>query len=310
MAGVLLLAAVAIVAIVAIIAQLSSPDIARALEWKRESMGAGIPWGVLTGHLAHWSWNHLVWDLVAFVGLSFACLRVRPRRFIVCLGLSAIAIPIVVFVFHPELATYRGLSGIDSALFALFITGLWRVGSPGPRFLNGARLLALVGAVLFLAKTVFEILSGQTLFVQSGEAGFVPVPSAHLAGFVAGLVAALGVRWPEGTRQRLDTALDSSRGKPHVAVKRYSQASHDNETDLRFSELRQQLFERGFHHLFPASFFREGRRRCAAKRPVVERDDSLQANHPKLSGRARVKLVDCFLPSTGLTYAVLLTLSF
>jgi rhomboid family GlyGly-CTERM serine protease len=180
----------ATIVIAAFLAQLL-PDLATAFEWKRESMGAGVTWGILTGHLAHWSWNHLAWDLAAFVVLTVACLRVRPNRLAATLGLSALTIPIVVFAFHPELATYRGLSGIDSALFALFLTGLWKTGAAGSRSrpLNGARLLVLAGTAIFLAKVGYEIVSGQTLFVDSSEAGFIPVPSAHLAGFASGLVA-------------------------------------------------------------------------------------------------------------------------
>jgi rhomboid family GlyGly-CTERM serine protease len=188
MQGVPSLVAVALVALVAVVAQ-GFPALALALEWRRESMGAGISFGILTGHLAHWSWDHLVWDLVAFTGLSMACLRIRPGRFLICLGISAVVIPIVVYVFHPALASYRGLSGIDSALFALFLTGLWRSPRAGSRSLGGARLLALAGGLLFLLKTGYELATGQAVFVESSDAGFVPLPSAHLAGFLAGLIS-------------------------------------------------------------------------------------------------------------------------
>jgi len=46
-------------------------------------------------------------------------------------------------------------------------------------------------AVGFVAKLVFELATGGTLFVDSPAAGMVPVPLAHVAGGLVGAVCAM-----------------------------------------------------------------------------------------------------------------------
>lgn len=173
------------------------PNLAEALQWRR---GAGFPFsltGLFTGHLTHWSWNHLAWDLAAFAALSVVCLRLIPGRYVVCLAISAIVISLEIALNQPQFESYRGLSGIDSALFGLAIAGLWRLSREG-------RILGALALVAILAKTGFEHATGQTLFVSNDSQqlpGFVPATSAHVSGLICGLATGW-IRIPGWSRLR------------------------------------------------------------------------------------------------------------
>jgi rhomboid family GlyGly-CTERM serine protease len=159
------------------------------LAYQRDLVAAGELWRILTGHFVHWSPDHLLWDVGTFVVLGAACELLSRRRLLVCLLVSAVAIPGALWLLQPELEIYGGLSGIDSALFALLGGQLahehWRRGSPA------ALAMALVFCLAFVLKTGFEMTNGGTVFVGDLAPGIVSVPLAHLAGAVVGVLASV-----------------------------------------------------------------------------------------------------------------------
>jgi hypothetical protein len=85
---------------------------------------------------------------------------------------------------HPEMETYRGLSGIDTALFGLIVADLL-----GRRLIERNWKSAFWFSLLLvglLAKMLAETLAGTNIFVS--DTSFVPVPIAHLIGAVIGLM--------------------------------------------------------------------------------------------------------------------------
>lgn len=160
------------------------PDAGERLEFRAAEVAAGEVWRVLTCHFVHWNTSHLLWDLVAFAILGMRCERLGWRTTWQVAGLAALAIPLAVALVQPDLRAYRGLSGLDSALFVLLALRL--VADRGRAKMERALpSLALVG---FGLKVAYEAHAGQTLFAEAGAA-FVPVPLAHLVG---ALVALLG----------------------------------------------------------------------------------------------------------------------
>lgn len=157
-----------------------SPALAAALQYERSAVATGEVWRLVTGHWVHWSTDHLLWDLLAFAGLGAFC-ELRSRwRFLACLALAAPVIGLGVHLFQPHLATYRGLSGLDSALYVLaagsILAEAWRLRQP---WLLAAAGLALI---LFGAKTLFELASGGAVFMRAEGLDVVVVPLAHLLG--------------------------------------------------------------------------------------------------------------------------------
>ncbi len=126
---------------------------------------------LLTGHLTHFGSSHLLWDVVVLVAVGVVAAAIDGRRTIAAMALAAIAIPLAVLWLQPQLAIYRGLSGIDSALFGLVATMLLVRAIRERRWAVAA--VVQVGIISFFAKTAYELWTGQTVFVEAASAGFV-----------------------------------------------------------------------------------------------------------------------------------------
>lgn len=171
--------------------------LATLLQFDRTAIAAGEVWRVVTCHLTHWSLDHLVWDAGAVLVLGLLCEVPYRRAFAWCLAGSAVLVPLAVGTLIPEMNTYRGLSGIDSALFTLLAVTMLGESLTARRYtwaaLSGAVLLA------FAAKIGFEYTTGATLFVDSAATNMVPVPLAHvvggIVGGVCGLFRSISPRW-------------------------------------------------------------------------------------------------------------------
>ncbi|MEO7412333.1 MAG: rhombosortase [Opitutaceae bacterium] len=158
------------------------PGLPGHLEFDRVAIGHGEIWRWLTGHLTHFESNHLTWDLGVLLLLGSTAERESHRRFVRTVLWSAAAISAAVWWWQPHLQHYRGLSGVDSALFGLVAGALLRRGNVFNAFVGTAALLGIGG------KSVFEIATGATVFA-AGTA-YVPVPLAHLIGLAVGLLMA------------------------------------------------------------------------------------------------------------------------
>ena len=175
---------VVLLAIPALLFQL--PGWAEHLQWDRGAVARGEVWRLVTCHWTHWSVRHLAWDLAAFVLLAALCEARGRRALLAAVASSALLIPTVLWLALPGLEIYRGLSGIDSALFVLAAVLLLR---EEPR--SAPALAAGVALVGFLLKVGYESVSGAALFAGS-EGLFVPVPLAHLIGGACGLLSLTG----------------------------------------------------------------------------------------------------------------------
>jgi membrane associated rhomboid family serine protease len=172
----------------------------------------GAVWRFATASLVHWSVDQLIWDTLAFAALASIAATRWPARFHITLIASALAIPIVVHVALPSVMTYRGLSGIDSALYALVAARLLMIPSP-PAPLPAARgeggpfgsaqgklrpgegrphrIVIVTCAIGFAAKVTFECLTHSTLFVRDLAPGVAPIPLAHVAGAAIGVLSSM-----------------------------------------------------------------------------------------------------------------------
>jgi rhomboid family GlyGly-CTERM serine protease len=178
------------------------PGAAELLQYDRAALGAGEAWRVLACHWTHWTGEHLIWDLAAFAVLAFLAWRVSPRRCAIVLALAGVAIPAAVAFGLPAMDRYRGLSGLDSALFVFVAASM--LGTAGAA---GRRRIGLVLAA-FLAKIGFEIVTGAAVFVDASA--FVPVPLAHLAGAACGWLATLDLSVLRGPSCECGCALPRS----------------------------------------------------------------------------------------------------
>ena len=162
------------------------PSLAGSLELNTaEHLVSQIP-QVFGCHLLHWSFDHLIWDLFMFVLIGMLCERRGRGDYVVALLLSSIMIPFFVATCDPAVTSYRGLSGIDTALFAfaallLVDESLKEKNSPAV-WIYGILFVGMLG------KTCYELAFGGTIFVNSDV--FSPVPIAHVVGGVVGSLVA------------------------------------------------------------------------------------------------------------------------
>lgn len=181
----LTLAAIAIAAL---------PSAGELLQFDRLAIANGEFWRLATCHLAHWNFEHLKWDLLMFVVLGAVCEWRDPLRMRCCAAAAAGAVSLLVMLQFPQIAFYRGLSGIDTALFTLLAIDLL---CDAIRDRNWLLAMATGGMLYgFAAKTLFEAATGRTIFVDQQTAGFLALVWDHVVAGAVGLLfaAAFGLR--------------------------------------------------------------------------------------------------------------------
>ncbi|MFA6959782.1 MAG: rhombosortase [Opitutaceae bacterium] len=164
------------------------PALGGVLQFDRTAVAHGQVWRFFTAHLTHFGDDHLRWDVLAFVLLGTLAERISRSGMFSTLGVSALLITTGVWIAQPQFAIYRGLSGIDSALFGFVLADLFAEGWQARHgFSIAVGIVALTG---FTAKCAYELGTGGAVFVQSNGI-FTLVPLAHLLGMVAGAAVAI-----------------------------------------------------------------------------------------------------------------------
>lgn len=168
------------------------PSGAELLEYRRDALEHGELWRLVTCHFTHYSFEHLAWDVAAFMILGAMCERRNRKGFLLCVILSGLLIPSALWIAKPKLFFYMGLSGLDSALFGLLATGLLLESREKKDLGFGALVLLLM--LLFGGKVAYESLQGSALFVNGMKDAVAPVPLAHGLGAAMGGLLALWFR--------------------------------------------------------------------------------------------------------------------
>ncbi len=168
--------------------------------WRYEqARGLDQAWRLLTCHWVHWTGGHLFWSGGAFLVLGAACEELGRWRYLVCVAASAVLIPAGLAYWTPDLATYGGLSGIDSAFFGMLAVAMARDSLAARRW-YGVALVGLL-CVGFAVKIGYEMVTGTAAFVGPTDA-MVPVPLAHIIGMVVGLAVGAGGWWADRAAKR------------------------------------------------------------------------------------------------------------
>ena len=167
------------------------PGLAGLLQYDRAAIAAGEIWRLITAHFVHYSLDHLFWDLLAFSCLGLVCEHNGSVRFLLCVFGSALAISAAVWLWLPGLGAYRGLSGVDSALFGLLFADVCHGAVRSRRLEQGA--VAAVCFVAFFLKISFELITQTNVFAQNLGPAAVGVPLAHIVGASIGLLVGFAV---------------------------------------------------------------------------------------------------------------------
>jgi rhomboid family GlyGly-CTERM serine protease len=152
------------------------------LRYERAGVLHGQYWRLVTGHLVHGSFQHL---LLNGVGLGLVA-ALFPREYslrgwLAVLATSVAAIDVGFVFWEPQLEWYVGLSGALHGVLAAGAIGWWR---------HESRALALALTAILLGKLAWEQWYGA--LPLSGD--LPVVVDAHLYGAVGGAIAG-GLSW-------------------------------------------------------------------------------------------------------------------
>jgi len=154
------------------------------LRYERDGILSGEVWRVITAHLVHMGWPHLMVNLggLLLIWLIFGAM-LSTRLWLVVFIASALGVSAGLLAFHPELRWYVGLSGV---LHGMFVAGALA------GIFSGFRAEWLLLALL-VAKLAWEQIQGPLPGTEDFVGGLVVV-DAHLYGAIAGLVTLLASR--------------------------------------------------------------------------------------------------------------------
>lgn len=159
-----------------------------ALRYQRDSVLHGEYWRLLTGHLVHGNWHHLLLNLagVALIAALFPR-DYSPRAWLLIGVLSLVAIDVGFVFYEPQLQWYVGLSGVLHGVLAAGAIAWWR---------HETKPMALLLSAIFVGKLVWEQWQGALPL-----SGALPVVvDAHLYGAIGGASAGVIV-WVTAHRQ-------------------------------------------------------------------------------------------------------------
>lgn len=165
------------------------------LEYDRQAILHGEVWRLLTGNLVHWSLEHFFLDVGVFLVVGLLYERYLTRWYPWLMLGTATLVGIALLLFQPDLAVYRGLSGVDSGQFAAALCVEFALSRQEKQRL----LWVAPAAVVFFAKIAFECFTGR-LFFGTGSLGDVgeATPLAHAAGVAAALAIMLVMKFNPG----------------------------------------------------------------------------------------------------------------
>jgi len=168
-----------------------APPLGSALEYRHAALQPQ-PWRTLTGHLVHINWPHVLVNAAAWVIVArLFAQELMPARQLLVLIATGVVISAGLAHFYPEIAWYRGFSGV---LHGLFFAGAttWLLGAFVQRETRTLRA-AWLPAALVLGGWIKVLLeqpaAGATPFAQ--WLGAATVPQAHLLGTASGTAFAL-----------------------------------------------------------------------------------------------------------------------
>lgn len=131
-------------------------------------------WRLITGHLIHSSYDHLLWDLLAFTACGYYVEIKNGQSYLFTIVLTTVGLNLFLLSPYASVAQYSGLSGI---LYAIMILAAWH-------WIQQHRgILAWLPISIVIVKTVLEAIQQENTFVSDGWSLFF---EAHLIGMAMG----------------------------------------------------------------------------------------------------------------------------
>jgi rhomboid family GlyGly-CTERM serine protease len=160
------------------------PGLEAALVYDRAAIIRGQFWRWVTGNLVHVSVAHLVYDVIVVALAGWIIERRHGGDWVTLCLVASVLIGGVVFVCHPQINRFGGLSGM--AFAGMTYLAVQAASSSGIQ-----RRFGWAGLCLMIAKMTWEFVTGATVFIDTGHQSVV-LPATHAAGAITGGIIALG----------------------------------------------------------------------------------------------------------------------
>lgn len=168
------------------------------LQFHRPRIADGELWRLVTGHTVHYSAAQGLRDVLAFGILGWSLENDSRPALLRTLAAALITVPFVLWTVEGDLLLYRGLSALDYALLGALCARAVREGQK-------ARLIGLSAFAAAVAWIGWQWVGmGATVDAAPDADAFTPVPSAHLAGLLAGFVPGLLVAEPASRNRTIE----------------------------------------------------------------------------------------------------------
>ena len=154
------------------------------LRYQQSWLSDGEYWRILSAHLVHVNWQHLVlnaFGLILCMGITSPAWTIR--RWVIYHIFLTLGISVLFTLLNPELQWYAGYSGVLYGIFLLAAIDLYQ----------RDKLIAAILLIAISAKIVLE----QVGYFAINSSDFIGVPviiDAHLYGLSLALSIALGER--------------------------------------------------------------------------------------------------------------------
>jgi rhomboid family GlyGly-CTERM serine protease len=191
---------------------------AETWQYTRTGLAHAEVWRLWTGHFAHWDASQLAWDIAMFIVLGTIVERRDRGALLAIVLLGAAVIAVTLWFQRPDLHTYRGLSGLDTALFATAATGVLL--APGSRVRSATRAIAAIALGLVFAKCAYEMTAARSLFASAVDWSVVPL--AHFTGWAVGVLAGVARALLMTRRRRAETNEGAALAAPPLPLSHFS----------------------------------------------------------------------------------------
>lgn len=163
------------------------------LAYDRQAILAGQIWRAWTGHLVHFTWQHVVADVTVLFVATAILEHLKGWRAVAWGFLAgALLISLALLLAVPDLHVYEGVSGIATMFGVAAGFCLW----PAEPRLRGVIVLLAMGTLVKLLIDAGGVMLGLTTL----PAGIQVAWQAHVAGAMLGGVFALALESRAGRR--------------------------------------------------------------------------------------------------------------
>jgi len=168
-------------ALIIVLLETGGDDLRLLLRYDRAAIGSGQFWRLLSAHFVHLGWGHALLNVAALLLILWLFGNgVPPMRWVWTGLAAALSVDVGLWVLHPDVSWYVGMSGVLHGLVAA--AGVWLMWTaPG---IGIPVLAALAG------KIGWETVSGP-LPMSADLSGGDVIVQAHLWGAIGGIISGI-----------------------------------------------------------------------------------------------------------------------